>query len=96
MEKLAQALITAVFFGLTVFIIKRDLARLSAKVDELSERQRLCRESLYKELVLSSFCREHRAEADDRIANIFERIKDVEERASRLNGIMAAEKRGPS
>jgi len=96
MENLIYALISGVFFGLTVFVIKRDLGRLAAKVDELAERQRLCRESVLKDMVPFSFCREHRVETESKIANLFGRIKEVEERTSRINGLMAAERRRTS
>lgn len=93
MDTVWQGLIGGFFFGLTVFVIKRDLGRLSGKVDALAERHHLCRESLFRDFVSVGSCREHREEADEKVGNLFGRIKEVEERTSRLNGFMAGDGR---
>lgn len=90
MEKLIHAGISALFFGLAIFIIKRDLGRLAAKLDELADKHYLCRESLPRDYVPARLCRDHRREEEDKISNVFARLKTVEERTSRLNGVLAA------
>ncbi len=88
-----QSLISGFFFGLTVFVIKRDIGRLSAKVDEVAERQQSCRETLFKDFVAGEFCRDRRNESEEKMGNLFGRIKEVEGRTSHLTGLMSVGRR---